>query len=344
MIKRFLVVLMLLGAFLIIPGVAYAAPEAPNMEAPKNLSVDLKEDSDGMPYFLLKCDVPQSVLDLHERFVNGEEAVEADGVQIMIDYKIGNGPWNEGLSIWRDRALCEANDLRIEPLDEGGFDTIDIKANQYTFRVYFEYIWGYKDDWIDKSKQSAYSNTVSLGIGSYYDNASDWAVPELDKAAKYGFITDKIKGKMNGPITREEFAEVAVRLYEKMTGTDAPYTDMSVFTDTENPEIFKAYEANIVNGVGENKYAPNNLVTREQIACMMNRAVKAVKPDADFSTAGVDKFADEHLISDWALDSLRFANKNSIIKGVGDGRIDPQGTTTREQAVIMVVRTYEKYK
>ena len=29
---------------------------------------------------------------------------------------------------------------------------------------------------------------------------------------------------------------------------------------------------------------------------------------------------------------------------VGDGRVDPKGTTTREQAVIMVVRTYEKYE
>ena len=47
-----------------------------------------------------------------------------------------------------------------------------------------------------------------------YKNASTWAVAELDKVAEYGFITDNIKDKMNGPITREEFCEVAIKLYE----------------------------------------------------------------------------------------------------------------------------------
>jgi|GEM_PF-3938242 len=35
--------------------------------------------------------------------------------------------------------------------------------------------------------------------------------------------------------------------------------------------------------------------------------------------------------------------KNGIIKGPGDGSINPGANTTREQAVLLVVRTYEKY-
>lgn len=52
---------------------------------------------------------------------------------------------------------------------------------------------------------------------------------------------------MSAPITREEFCEVAVRLYEKSTGKEATYNDSSAFSDTKNPEIFKAYELGIVN-------------------------------------------------------------------------------------------------
>jgi hypothetical protein len=44
---------------------------------------------------------------------------------------------------------------------------------------------------------------------------------------------------MCAPITREEFAEVSVKLYEKYTGKQAAAGDMSVFSNTSNPEIFR---------------------------------------------------------------------------------------------------------
>ena len=78
---------------------------------------------------------------------------------------------------------------------------------------------------------------------------------------------------MKANITREEFAEVVVKAYEKYAGKEASYTDTSVFTDTKNPEIFKAYELGIVNGIGGGKFAPNNLITREQMAAMLYRFV-----------------------------------------------------------------------
>ena len=42
---------------------------------------------------------------------------------------------------------------------------------------------------------------------------------------------------------------------------------------------------------------------------MMHRAVKVLKPDVDFSIAGAEKFADENIISSWALESVKFMNK-----------------------------------
>lgn len=56
-----------------------------------------------------------------------------------------------------------------------------------------------------------------------YNDASAWAVAELNKAENYGLITEKIKEKMNDSISREEFAELAVRLYEKTFFTKPAY-------------------------------------------------------------------------------------------------------------------------
>ena len=177
-----------------------------------------------------------------------------------------------------------------------------------------------------------------------YKGASPWAVSELDKAAGYGLITDKIKGNMNESITREEFAELAVRLYEKYTGKSAVYSDMSAFVDTANPEVFKAHSLNIVNGTDLQRklFSPGQFTNREQIAAMMFRRIQAIKPDANFSAGETGIFIDENDVSDWALESVKFMIKNGFLRGA-DGKINPMGTCTREMAVLIATRVYEYY-
>lgn len=318
---------------------------APAMEAPKNLTVELKVDEYEKPYFHLSCDILQGVLDLHEKFSNEEVlpgGIVSDEVLIYIDYKIVAGPWNEGLPTQlMMRGLDEAKDLRVYPYDEGDIGIIDIKKNKYSFRVYTQYVWGYEGDWKDKYEKSPYSNTVSIGIDSYYKGASDWATAELDKAAEYGLITDRIKDNMAGEITREEFAEIAVKLYEKYTNKTATVGNAS-FVDTSNPEILKAANLGLVTGVGNDKYAPNDLITREQMATILLRALKVTNPTTDYSIDGASKFTDDNKIETWAREGVYYCAKAGIVTGVGNNMYDPDGNATREQAVIVCTRAYEK--
>ena len=66
----------------------------------------------------------------------------------------------------------------------------------------------------------------------------------------------------------------------------------------------------------------------------------AVHPGADYSAVGVSAFADESSIASWAIDAVRYMSKEGIMKGVGAGKIDPLGNTTREQAILLIYRTY----
>lgn len=176
-----------------------------------------------------------------------------------------------------------------------------------------------------------------------YGGASAWAAAELDKAAGYGLITEKIKDKMNAPISREEFAELAVRLYEKTRGVKAVYTEEDKFSDTKNEEIYKAYNLKIVKGtdMGKRLFSPNQLTDREQVAAMLYRTIQAIDPSTDFSTDGVTSFSDQNVVSSWALESLRYMYKSGFLKGSG-GKIDPKGSCTREMAVIIASRILEK--
>jgi hypothetical protein len=100
-------------------------------------------------------------------------------------------------------------------------------------------------------------------------------------------------------------------------------------------------------------FSPNVLINREQCAAMLFRAIKAMKPDADFSIAGVKDFPDQKYISSWATDATKYMFKIGIIAGDSKGNFMPKATTTaqeasgygmatREQAIALSARTYEE--
>ncbi|HYE83235.1 MAG TPA: S-layer homology domain-containing protein [Clostridia bacterium] len=216
----------------------------------------------------------------------------------------------------------------------------DVKALQKAFGEMFE-------NMEKKSGSTGISDNDAKSVQTgtpVFKGASGWAAAELEKAAGYGFITDRIKDNMSAPITREEFAEVAVRLYEKYTGKQADIEDMSVFSDTTNPEIFKAYNLKIVNGTNaaQKLFSPKASTSRQQVAAMLLRTLSAMKPGADLDTTGASSFTDEKDIAPWAIEAMRFMNKNGFLKGSGS-KIDPNGICTREMAVLIAARVYEKY-
>jgi hypothetical protein len=186
----------------------------------------------------------------------------------------------------------------------------------------------------------------AMAASGDYKGASGWAVPELDKASGYGLITDKIKNNMAANISREEFAEIAVKLYETYTGKKAQ-TGNESFSDTKNPEILKAANLKITGGIGGGKFGPDQLVTREQIATFLFRTLKAMEPGGDFSASSTTKFSDDTLIDSWAQEGVYYCSKAGIIKGIqnkdGSFRFDPDGNSSREVAVIVCSRAYEGF-
>ncbi len=350
-LKVFALTLVILIA-MALPGTASAAGDQPyTLAAPTNLTAELKYDFEGVPYFELKLNTPQSVVAVNNNILDdGYPGVISDEISIQFDYKYGDYDWNEGDSLYWDTSAYLTDFLSTGSYDyypwgeEGPSGEFNIEAEVYQFRAYFFAAWGYEGDWIDKTVKSGYSNTVTIGNPSYYSGASGWAEAELDKALEYGFITERIRDNMSAGITREEFAEVAVKMYEKYMGKTASYTDMSAFTDTRNQEIFKAYELKIVNGMGNSQFGPNLLITRAQMAAMLYRLVEAIEPYTDFSAAGAPQFADEKDIPGWALENVRFMSKMGFINGVSGNRFAPADTSTREQAVAVAVRVYEYYE
>jgi hypothetical protein len=203
--------------------------------------------------------------------------------------------------------------------------------------------------------QSEWSNVISVNTPAW-SNASTWATGELQDASDLGLIPNILKGAdMTKPITREEFCELAVLLYEKTAQKDAVPASPNPFTDTANPQVLKAFSLGITTGTSATTFSPNKLINREQCAAMLFRAIKAIAPDSDYSIAGVPNFPDQKYISSWAADATKYMFKIGIIKGDTAGNFMPKATTTaqeaagygmatREAAILMTVRTYQAIK
>ncbi len=189
--------------------------------------------------------------------------------------------------------------------------------------------------------------------------SSKWAEAEIQEAEEYGLVPDSLRGTdLTQPITRAEFAAVAVKVFEKLKKAATMVGNKNPFSDCSDPDVIRAYNLGIVNGVGDGTaFAPDQLLTREQAATMLTRAFKRATitgwtlPNDSAFPLVYDMpapFADDAAISGWARDSVYFMAANGIIQG-NNGKFMPRAITpaeeamgyaqaTREQALLIAVR------
>lgn len=184
-----------------------------------------------------------------------------------------------------------------------------------------------------------------LGVSAFAQSEpSEWAVNEVDyDAAKF---LEAATGEIDyvKSITREEFAVVALFLYAAVSDMELP--EMSVenpFTDCNNPLVVTAYGLGLVKGVSENEFNPESAVTREQICVMLTRIAEKLVPDLNMDIVkqylpAIDTFADGENVSDWAEDSVKLMVYAGLIKGTDEGKINPLGNCTVQEALIIAKR------
>lgn len=172
---------------------------------------------------------------------------------------------------------------------------------------------------------------------------SSWAKAEIDKAIGSKLVPESLQGAYRQNITREEFCEIAISLYQALSGQAPTIKEQNPFTDTDNIKVRIAYELGIVNGVGDgSKFAPGNFITRQEISVMLYRTLKAAKPSYNYSISSGHIFADHAAISSWAREAVSYLYGIEVINGAEENLFCPLENTTREQAMILADRMYEK--
>ena len=166
-----------------------------------------------------------------------------------------------------------------------------------------------------------------------------WYHTGVDFMVKNGFMNGVADDAfdVDGNLTRAQLVTILYRIAGEPESTATnPFADVADGQWYTNAVIWAA-ENGIVKGVNTTTFAPNDQITREQIATILFRYAKAEK--AEEKLAG---FPDAEKVSDYAADAMAWAVEQGLINGISesDGKtyLAPQETATRAQIAVILMR------
>ena len=188
--------------------------------------------------------------------------------------------------------------------------------------------------------------TMMVGGAAFAVNADDihghWAEKTLQQFIDNGWIQGDEGGiRPDSTITRAEMATVVDAIEEYTEEADVSgYKDVAK-TDWFYEQVAKIVKANVMVGVGDNKWAPQGNVTREQAAvimCKLNDVSVDTKADLADVRAQLTKlgYTDANAVSDWAAPYILAAVQNGYMSGYPDHTLRSGNDITRAEAIVML--------
>ncbi|QGQ98096.1 hypothetical protein EHS13_26015 [Paenibacillus psychroresistens] len=167
-----------------------------------------------------------------------------------------------------------------------------------------------------------------------------WAGRDIEIAAAKGILQGRTAGiyAPNDSVTRAEFAAMLVRAFNLEDSTA-----VSTFSDVNDNDWFKssvaaAAKAGLLNGRSSDLFAPNEKISRAEMAAIAARALKAVKGFKNVdSEKALAKFQDALSIPMSLRDEVALAASLGIVVGT-DHQFSPLGLSTRAQAAVVISR------
>ncbi|HZG83417.1 S-layer homology domain-containing protein [Paenibacillus sp.] len=145
-------------------------------------------------------------------------------------------------------------------------------------------------------------------------------------------------------VTRAEFLVMAMNAF----GIGADETAADNFADAGNqyytPYLAAAKRLGLVNGLGDNRFAPEAGITRQDMAVMLYRISKAanVKLPSAENRGSLNGFSDAAEVADYATEAMNAFLRTGIVRGVGQGLLAPNGETSRAMAAQIIYNVVSK--
>lgn len=185
-------------------------------------------------------------------------------------------------------------------------------------------------------------------------NLSTWNNPFIDvaesdwfyKSVRYCHENNLIRGTTANTYSPDLSTSRAmiVSILWRLDGS--PNADPVTFIDVPADQYYAnavawAASEGIVSGYSKDIFAPEQAISREQLASILYRYAQYHNWDMT-SSAVLDTFTDAHAVSAYAKDALSWAAFHGLISGMEDHLLSPQGEATRAQVAAILMNTCEK--
>ena len=186
--------------------------------------------------------------------------------------------------------------------------------------------------------------TVLLSYTVYAENTEEqrdypdsWATEYVAKADRFD-ITEGTDYPFKENITREQFCILAYNMLDKYTDIEWQTHRAPIFTDNDNGKVKALYLEGMIEGKGNGIFAPDDFLTREEAATILDRIAKYLAIESGNSSIDFD---DKDKISDWAYESVDRICSLGIMNGIGGGLFSPKSNYTVEQAITTIIRMFD---
>ena len=184
----------------------------------------------------------------------------------------------------------------------------------------------------------------------FTDVTKNWAYPGIQYCVTHGIMGGMGDGTFapTGTTTRAQIVQILYNLEgtPAVSGT-TPFTDLTA--NWYKPAILWAYQNNVVAGTSPTTFAPDQPVTREQIAVILTQYMfHVLKMERTWTPADLSTFPDGAQVSSWAKEAMQDAVALGLINGTkaSDGVVylDPQGSAARQQVATILMNFCQNVK
>ena len=192
---------------------------------------------------------------------------------------------------------------------------------------------------------------VSVDVTQMFtDVTKNWAYPGIQYCVTHGIMGGMGDGTFapTGTTTRAQIVQILYNLEgtPAVSGT-TPFTDLTA--NWYKPAILWAYQNNVVAGTSPTTFAPDQPVTREQIAVILTQYMfHVLKMERTWTPADLSTFPDGAQVSSWAKEAMQDAVALGLINGTkaSDGVVylDPQGSAARQQVATILMNFCQNVK
>lgn len=174
---------------------------------------------------------------------------------------------------------------------------------------------------------------------------SNWAHEGIDYCVRHGLMSG-FDATTFSPDTVSTRAQIVMILYNLSGDTTdyskyyVPFTDVKPGTWYYNAVAW-GYDKDIVSGMTPTTFAPDGLITREQMAVLLYGYTEKYAPAYLGGAASLNGFPDAASVSNWAYAAMSWAVGNGLISGIASDGADylaPSGGATRAQIAAIMMR------